>query len=477
MVNKIDSAYFFGGTFTTSSNCDMCIGLYRFDITQPAASWNQTYFPGGTRYFSSVAYLPASDLGISGTELILVAATTMTLSKTVSATYSGINFGYIVCIDSTTCIAADLANPGGQVVIYAVNQATFINGNPSSMDVLTPVNMMAGTIVGTAAINTTPDNFVCCSVEICAAFSTAGPGPGFIILPPSSHKFGYKITAVFSTSFDGQTFLGTASQNAVDIWKYIAPDSWENSNPNFGERYTRLDTKPTTDSRYFRLAKLDYLVFSDSASDTIYFYEKQPCHSSCATCSGANSNQCLSCPIGSILSGTTCTPCAPVQYLSDALSDPPNTCTPCQATCSSCVEAIKCTACLIGRYLDTTTYLCVAVCPVCFYPDDTSNSCLPCPDGCESCLTAPPLCNQCSPGLYFGTNNSCTLCNGDGLITFGSNCVSCHGSCKSCAGQSSGLCTSCHGSNALINTNPGSCGICTGANYIDPSSICRSCDP
>src|SRR3990167_9359614 len=89
--------------------CTPSNGLFRFDISLSATSsaWNLTYSLGSARYFSSVAYLSTSDLVLTGDLLTLVTATTMTKSKQVRSTYSGINFGYIVCIDSTTCIAAE----------------------------------------------------------------------------------------------------------------------------------------------------------------------------------------------------------------------------------------------------------------------------------------------------------------------------------------------------------------------------------
>src|SRR3990167_6711195 len=103
------SNYMFAGVYESTGACGSKIGLYRFDTSiTPASNWNLTYFPGDGRYFNSVAYLPTPGLVLTGDLLTLVTATTMTMSKQVRSTYSGINFGYIVCIDSTTCIAADL---------------------------------------------------------------------------------------------------------------------------------------------------------------------------------------------------------------------------------------------------------------------------------------------------------------------------------------------------------------------------------
>ena len=54
-----------------------------------------------------------------------------------------------------------------------------------------------------------------------------------------------------------------------------------------------------------------YLAYGNTGLSDVYVYERKPCDSSCATCTGPSSNQCLTCMEGTPSSGIcdlTCTP-------------------------------------------------------------------------------------------------------------------------------------------------------------------------
>jgi hypothetical protein len=86
------------------------------------------------------------------------------------------------------------------------------------------------------------------------------------------------------------------------------------------------------------------------------------CSGGCVNCQTSNSSSiCLSCPLGSYISG--------------------NTCQPCESYCASCSGSpTNCSACIIGYYLEA--YLCTA-----------------CPNGCLSCTTS-TFCTACSAQFY-----------------------------------------------------------------------------
>ena len=79
----------------------------------------------------------------------------------------------------------------------------------------------------------------------------------------------------------------------------------------------------------------------------VYVYERKPCHSSCATCSGPNANQCMSC-INGVLTGNigTCTYTCSSNCLDCALGS--------TTLCATCNQAA------INKYLLPSTQVCVA---------------------------------------------------------------------------------------------------------------------
>ena len=73
-----------------------------------------------------------------------------------------------------------------------------------------------------------------------------------------------------------------------------------------------------------------HVAMGHSSDFYVYVYERKPCHSSCATCSGPNANQCTSC-VNGVLTGN------------------PGTCStnPCSSNCLECAlgSTTQCATC------------------------------------------------------------------------------------------------------------------------------------
>ena len=80
-----------------------------------------------------------------------------------------------------------------------------------------------------------------------------------------------------------------------------------------------------------------------------------PCDITCQTCSGALSNQCLSCPVFSLLSTNQCN-CITYYYWNV------NQCSPCYSLCYACSgSSVICSQCLSSAFL--LSQVCLASCP------------------------------------------------------------------------------------------------------------------
>ena len=188
------------------------------------------------------------------------------------------------------------------------------------------------------------------------------------------------------------------------------------------------------------------------------------CDSTCLTCNGESSNQCLTCPTGRSLytggSGIQCVTSCPGRYTDVSgtcihCSDPhclecsePNYCTkceneyyflssnndcqPCFGTCKTCPSAssTQCTSCVTNYYqyqipYGSAQFQCIYPCPTRYAT--VSGVCIPCTD--SKCITCYPqsTCTYCEPGYY----------------VYGSSCSLCHTTCLTCSSSGSASCTSC----------------------------------
>ena len=194
-------------------------------------------------------------------------------------------------------------------------------------------------------------------------------------------------------------------------------------------------------------------------------YQCNACDSSCLTCSGSSSNNCLTCVDG--------------YYLSN------NTCLSCSLTCKTCNSSVTCLSCNSNGTLDTNNtcnYLCDSSCQTCYGTQTTNclscnqntilyeNQCIipGCSENCGYCVTnvtvnvslISSICKSCKLGYFLSpsclacsstcqtcnglTENDCLSCNNGFYLNKNTNtCDACYFSCFQCYGPQLGSCSSC----------------------------------
>ena len=233
---------------------------------------------------------------------------------------------------------------------------------------------------------------------------------------------------------------------------------------------------------------------------------------SCATCNGANSNNCLTCHKNYFLYSptSTCLLTCPVGYFQyprtrsckqcfQAVASSPDY----ERTCATCTAELsnKCLSCLSGEYLMPTNSTCLKSCPtIGWYPRTDINECGQCYQATDNevertCVTctgsASTECFSCAQGNYlYSGNNTCLRSCPDGYYADSTTltCKACFSissitgrynrSCKTCSGPSQNECLSCFSPslyNPKFHTCQSSCS-CQGSFYYDSiQQACGSC--
>jgi len=212
-----------------------------------------------------------------------------------------------------------------------------------------------------------------------------------------------------------------------------------------------------------------------------------PCSSSCQTCTGGTSNDCIVCASGRFTLNGSCVGvnsegvCEGTNLLADNVK---RRCDSCPAKCTTCgiqgfnvgslPSDVQCTGCLPGFVVSDGK--CVESCPSATFlsPQDNLN-CLPCDSSCGTCAGTSAFCLTCS-GNQLASNGSCTAsCPADTFSSSGS-CLSCHSDCATCSGNSFNQCTSCPSSRPVL-VNGRCLPTCARSQYFDAaSSSCQTCD-
>lgn len=164
------------------------------------------------------------------------------------------------------------------------------------------------------------------------------------------------------------------------------------------------------------------------------------CFSGCLNCFGPALNQCLSCSSSLVLQAGQCVSNCSVGYYQSN-----NSCLPCPSQCASCINAIYCTSCSSGFFLNFI--FCNRMCQSAYYPlivsSNSTNStnstnssqiqCAACPTGCQRCKNS-NFCQECTSD-YFLFNFTCAKNNPMSFyfdFSFGkfkpcqSNCLQCN---------------------------------------------------
>ena len=139
----------------------------------------------------------------------------------------------------------------------------------------------------------------------------------------------------------------------------------------------------------------------------------QSCATECATCSGNETNECLSCPLGKILDQTKYGvpgSCITNTCADDQFFDGTN-CVNCSANCETCVgpEIWECLSCAADKVKYPAEIgipaHCLTACEPNFYRDISNwefQECKPCHSSCKTCEGPEPWqCLTCADGLFF----------------------------------------------------------------------------
>jgi len=191
------------------------------------------------------------------------------------------------------------------------------------------------------------------------------------------------------------------------------------------------------------------------------------CSSSCLTCSGSSSGNCLSCPGNQTLTNGACG-CTAGYYLNTATLN----CEPCDSSCSQCSgpSANECQSCPNNLvFLDTSKCGCASG----YYINQTAIECIACDSTCATCTGATSAdCDTCKNNLVVLSNNQCGCADGTYLDSTQTSCVTCSSSCATCSGATT--CQTCK-NNLVLDSKTSTCG-CSDEYYLDSSTqTCKAC--
>ncbi|MEQ2312550.1 hypothetical protein AMECASPLE_032188, partial [Ameca splendens] len=206
------------------------------------------------------------------------------------------------------------------------------------------------------------------------------------------------------------------------------------------------------------------------------------CYSSCASCTGSRSNQCISCVPGHHLTEdtNTCTASCEDNYYLDHDTD---LCKKCSENCLKCTSYNICTECKPGTSLQGNR--CQRSCDDGFYHDMQEDECRPCHEACATCAgTGVEACNRCAKGFLMEEWRCASSCSAGFYATEPTPeiadghriCRRCDSSCLTCVGPGRQNCSSCSSGHRLqegvcvVNTE------CTDGEYQDSDKACRACD-
>ncbi|KAJ3723967.1 insulin-like growth factor binding protein [Lentinula raphanica] len=214
-----------------------------------------------------------------------------------------------------------------------------------------------------------------------------------------------------------------------------------------------------------------------------------PCSSSCQTCNGATSNDCIICASGSYAFNGSCITadsngvCEGTGLIAD---NNKKECDACGAKCTSCgisgfttastVNQLQCTGCLPGSFLSNGT--CVSSCPAgTFISSQDNTTCTACDSSCSSCAGSSSFCLTCANGGLASNGQCVSSCPANTVAANTTKtCLNCHPDCVSCSGTAFNQCLSCPPDRPVLNQ--GRClPVCGKSQFFDStSSSCQACD-
>jgi len=126
------------------------------------------------------------------------------------------------------------------------------------------------------------------------------------------------------------------------------------------------------------------------------------CHSDCETCSGADSDNCFTCPSGLVMvNSNSCYPYCPTGQL-----EIKGFCYACHPFCTQCFGVLQteCSGCSSNLVLFGTE--CAEGCPDGYKQANLGNSCIQCDATCTLCNVGG--CTECVDGPYILIDGKCT---------------------------------------------------------------------
>ncbi|KAJ3802355.1 growth factor receptor domain-containing protein [Lentinula aff. detonsa] len=213
------------------------------------------------------------------------------------------------------------------------------------------------------------------------------------------------------------------------------------------------------------------------------------CSSSCQTCNGATSNDCVICASGSYAFNGSCITadsngvCEGTGLIAD---NNKKECDTCGAKCTSCgisgfttastVNQLQCTGCLPGSFLSNGT--CVSSCPAgTFISSQNNTTCTSCDSSCSTCAGSSTFCLTCANGELASNGQCVSTCPANTVAANTTKtCLDCHPDCVSCSGTAFNQCLSCPADRPVLSQ--GRClPVCGKSQFFDSTSgSCQACD-
>uniref|UniRef100_A0A8C6Q3I3 Proprotein convertase subtilisin/kexin type 5b n=1 Tax=Nothobranchius furzeri TaxID=105023 RepID=A0A8C6Q3I3_NOTFU len=204
------------------------------------------------------------------------------------------------------------------------------------------------------------------------------------------------------------------------------------------------------------------------------------CSSTCETCVGSRSDQCITCRPGFhfIEDSNTCVVnCGDSFYLDRGTL----VCTRCLENCKKCTSSSICTECKPGMSLQGDK--CQMTCDPGTYYNGHRRTCEPCHRACATCAGV-EACTKCAEGYLLEDWRCVSSCShGTYLLEqpldngqVQRSCKKCDNSCFECLGPGERNCSSC---NSGYNLEAGACmvsTICKDGQYMNKHGKCHLCD-
>ena len=186
------------------------------------------------------------------------------------------------------------------------------------------------------------------------------------------------------------------------------------------------------------------------------------CASTCNTCYGGSSYECMSCSPATYMLNGQCIAACPAAYFASG-----DTCVACPTNCLTCSNSTACTSCVSGFVYHQSTMSCVSDCStlntaaMSYYKSGTN---------CQACSNMDINCVVCG----YGTGNilQCSSCQNGSYLYQGT----CHTNCPSGTHSTqtpTNVCTPCTAN--CINCTSSGCTQCSSGFVVSNGQCSASC--